>query len=77
MVLRQGMRPAIVGIVVGLIVSWFGARVLGSMLYGVTPQDPVTLASVTVILVVVVAAATILPARRASRVPPSIALRSE
>ncbi|HSM60683.1 MAG TPA: ABC transporter permease, partial [Longimicrobiales bacterium] len=76
MMVREGVRPALAGVAVGLAVSWFGARALGSLLYGVEPQDPLILASVTGILLAVVAAATLVPARRATRIAPTEALRS-
>lgn len=77
MIMRQGARPALVGMVVGLAASLLGADVLGSLLYGVSPQDPVTIVAVTAILGLVVVAATVLPAGRASRIPPATALREE
>lgn len=77
MVIRQGIRPAILGIGVGLVVSWFGARMLASMLFGVTWQDPLTLVGVVGTLVLVSTVATAVPARRAARVHPSSALRAE
>jgi len=77
MVMREGVRPALLGVVLGLGTSWLASRALGSLLYGVEPQDPIVLGLVTGILLVVVAAATLVPARRASRVPPSVALRAE
>jgi putative ABC transport system permease protein len=77
MAVREGVAPALVGIVVGVMGSLFGSRALRSLLYGVEPQDPSTLVAVTGILLAVVLAATFVPARRASRVPPSEALRIE
>ena len=77
MVLGQGMRPALLGLGLGLVAFWFGARVLESMLYGVSPQDPLTIAAATALLLLVVAAATLVPARRASRIAPASALRAE
>jgi putative ABC transport system permease protein len=77
MVLGQGARPVAAGILLGLGMSWVGMRVLGSLLYGVEPFDPATVISVTVLLAAVTTAATFLPARRASRIPPSHALRAE
>lgn len=77
LVVRQGVGPALAGIVLGLGLSWFGARTLQALLYGVEAQDPATLAVVTAVLLAVVAAATLLPARRAARIPPSAALRAE
>lgn len=58
MVIRQGIRPALLGIAVGLVASWFGARMLGSLLFGVTWQDPVTLVGVVGMLLAVTGLAT-------------------
>ncbi len=77
MVVRQGLVPAGVGIVLGLAGSWFGARALQAVLYGVEPQDPVVLVGATAVLVLVSGAASLLPARRAARIPPAMALREE
>lgn len=77
MALREGVSPALLGIFAGIAGSLIGSRALRSLLYGVEPQDPGTLAAVTGILLAVVLAATFVPARRASRVPPSEALRIE
>ncbi len=76
-VLLQGMTPAALGIVIGLFGAWGGARVLGSILYNVGPQDPVTLMGVTGLLLGVVVVAILIPARRATRIPPVEALRVE
>lgn len=77
MVLKQGASPAVVGIGVGLVASLAGVRVLRSLLFGVSPYDPVTVVAVTLLLAVVAGAATLMPARRASRIPPASALRQE
>ncbi len=77
MALREGVGPALLGVGVGITGALLGGRVLGSLLYGVEPQDPMTLATVTGILLVVVLAATVVPARRASRIEPSEALRQD
>jgi putative ABC transport system permease protein len=77
MVLRQGIRPAALGMALGLLLSLLGARVLESLLFGVVPHDPLTLAGATVTLAVVVVAATLVPARRASRIQPASALRTD
>jgi len=77
MVVQEGVRPAIAGIVVGLLASWFGGRVLQGLLYGVTPHDPATILAVTLVLAAVVATATLLPARHAARIPPANALRTD
>jgi len=77
MVLSQGLRLAVVGSVLGLIASYWLTRLLSDQLYGVTSTDPVTLAGVTLVLLAVAFAACWIPARRATRVDPLIALRYE
>jgi predicted permease len=77
MVLVQGIRPAVLGIALGAAGAYAGSRVLQSLLYNVTPEDPLTLVSVTVLLLGVVVAAILLPAGRASRISPVNALRAD
>jgi len=77
MVVREGMAPAVVGVALGLGGALAGGRALDALLYGVEPNDPATVASVTALLLAVTLAATLLPARRAVRIPPSTALREE
>ncbi|MEM7416008.1 MAG: FtsX-like permease family protein, partial [Gemmatimonadota bacterium] len=77
MIVRQGLRPVLAGTVLGLIISAYGARLISSMLFGVSPQDPITIVGVTALLVLVTLAATAIPARRAARVPPATALEAE
>jgi ABC-type antimicrobial peptide transport system permease subunit len=77
LVMREGVRPAVLGVIAGLALSWVGARVLSSLLYGVSWGDPLTLVGVSVVLLVVTATATAIPARRASRVSPASALQAE
>jgi len=77
MVLTQGLRLAIYGVVIGLIASHWLSGLLRDFLYGVTPSDPVTLFTVTVALLAVAFAACWIPARRAMRVDPLVALRYE
>lgn len=76
MILWQGLRLAGVGIVAGLIVAGAGGRVLASLLYGVSPFDPVTLVGGSAVFLAVAAAASLVPAWRASRTPPAVALRA-
>jgi len=77
LVLASGLFLTISGIAVGVFASLAVTRVLGNLLFGVTPHDPWTLASVAAILLLVAAAACFTPARRATRVDPIIALRHE
>jgi ABC-type antimicrobial peptide transport system permease subunit len=77
LVVGQGMRLVLIGLVAGLLGAWVLSRVLASQLFGISAQDPLTYASVAVMLGLVALAATWLPARRATRVDPMISLRSE
>ena len=76
-VLRQAMLPVAIGLGVGLIVAIGAGRAVQSMLFDVTPMDPTTLLSVTAVLLTVGMLACYLPARRAMRVDPLVALRTE
>jgi predicted permease len=73
----QTLRLAAIGIVIGVGASWVVARSLGGLLFGVTATDPVTFAGMLVVLATVATLAGYLPARRASRIDPLIALRAE
>jgi len=77
MVLRDGVRLTLIGVVAGAIASVAAARALGHLLYGVGPTDPLTFAAVGLLLVVVATIASYLPAARATRVDPVEALRTE
>jgi putative ABC transport system permease protein len=77
MVVVQGMRLAVIGVVAGLAASFGLARLIATFLFGVTPRDPIVFAGVPVLLTLVALVAVWLPARRASRVDPIIALRYE
>ena len=77
LVVGQGMRPVILGLAGGLVSALVLSRLLTKMLFGVSPHDPRTLASVAAVLTVVALLANYLPARRATRVDPLSALRSE
>jgi putative ABC transport system permease protein len=74
-VLKHGLLTAGIGIVLGLVGSAIVARFMQSMLFGVAQHDPVVFAGVTIILFAVAAAACYIPARRATRVDPMVALR--
>ena len=77
LVVAQGMRPAVVGLLVGLGGALALSRLLAKMLYGVGPRDPLSLGLVALVLATVAVVASYLPARRASRVDPLTALRSD
>jgi putative ABC transport system permease protein len=76
-VLGLGARLALIGVVIGIAVSLWLARLISTLLYGVPPADPITLAIVAVLLVAAGLAAAALPALRVTRVDPSEALRAE
>ena len=76
-ILRQTLRLAGAGLLAGTAASLILTHALQSLLFGVTPTDPVTFAAMIVVLLAVAAAAGYLPARRASKIDPMIALRSE
>jgi putative ABC transport system permease protein len=77
MVLRHGLLLCLVGIAVGISGTFAVIRLMKSLIFGVSPSDPVTFASVAVLLAGVAFAACWIPARRASRVDPMVALRHE
>jgi putative ABC transport system permease protein len=77
MVVKQGLRLVIIGLVIGLIGAFAATRVMESLLFGITAKDPLTFASVAVLLAVVALLACFIPALRATRVDPLKALRHE
>jgi predicted permease len=77
LVLSHGARMALIGIAIGIAVSLGLTQLMASMLYGVSPTDPLTFAGVAVILTLVALAACYIPARRAMHVDPTVALRHE
>jgi predicted permease len=76
-VAAQGMLPVLVGLAVGLVTSFGLTRLMAGMLFGVSAGDPATLLGVAMVLAAVALAATLVPARRATRVAPAVALRYE
>jgi putative ABC transport system permease protein len=77
LMLGDGLRPALYGLVLGLVVSAGAVRLIQSMLYGTRPLDPAIFAAVAATLLAVAALACLVPAWRASRIDPMQALRSE
>ena len=77
MKVREGARLVFIGITAGLAAGFFVSRLVAAFLFEVTPSDPATFASVSILLGAVALAACYLPARRASEIDPMGALRSE
>ncbi len=77
LVVGQGMRLPLGGLVVGTILAFPAAQALRGLLYGVSPRDPRVFAATVALLALVALVATIIPARRATRVDPRIAMRAE
>ena len=77
LVLLDGLRPALFGLALGVAASVGAAHLIRSMLYGISPLDPAVFVSVIVMLSLVAGAACLIPAWRASRLDPTIALRAE
>jgi putative ABC transport system permease protein len=77
LVVMQGLKPALAGVAVGVIAAYFASRLLRTLLFGVTPLDPVTFAIVPPALLAVAACACFVPAWRAVRLDPTRALRAE
>lgn len=77
LILREGLTLTIIGVVVGVAGAFALTRLLASLLFGVTASDPLTYVMVSLLLIVVALLACILPARRATKVDPLVALRYE
>ncbi len=77
LIVRQGMTPAIIGVVAGVAIAFGLTRVLASLLYGVKASDPLTFGAVALVLTAIALFSTYIPARRAARVDPALALRDE
>jgi putative ABC transport system permease protein len=77
LVLRQGLTLTAMGLAVGLVAAFWVTRFMESLLVGIAPSDPVTFAGIAVLFVAIATAACLVPARRAARVDPVVALREE
>jgi len=77
LVLREGMTLAAAGVVLGVAISYAGARLLTALLFGITPTDALSFALASGSLLLFASIASFVPARRAARVEPVVALRAE
>jgi ABC-type antimicrobial peptide transport system permease subunit len=77
LVIREGLQITVIGTAIGVIVALMTGRFLAPLLYSVSAKDPLTFAIVIVTLLAAALGATVMPALRASRVDPNVALRSD
>ncbi len=77
MMLARSMRPVVAGILIGLPAAWWTTRLISTLLYGLKPFDPLTIAAAIATLTGVALAAALIPARRAAKVDPMTALRQD
>jgi ABC-type antimicrobial peptide transport system permease subunit len=77
LILRESARLTLSGTAAGLLLAAISARIVARQIYGISPLDPLTFAGVGLLLVVVAMAASYIPAVRAARIDPIVALRCE
>ena len=77
LILNQGMRPVVIGLVIGIVSAFALGRLIASQLYEVSAHNPALLAGASILLATIALIACLLPARRATHVDPIQALRTE
>jgi putative ABC transport system permease protein len=77
MILRHGMILVLNGVALGLAASWLLTRLMTNLLFAVSPTDPLTFGAISLVLIIVALLACLIPARRAMKVDPIVALRQE
>jgi putative ABC transport system permease protein len=77
MVILEAMKPTLLGLAIGIAIAFAFGHLISSLTYGVKPSDPLTFVLVSVLLVLVAFLASVIPAYRAARVDPMVALRYE
>jgi putative ABC transport system permease protein len=77
MILREGMSLVLIAIIVGLLLAFAATRLLSGFIYGISSSDPLTFGGVALVLALVALIASYLPARQATTVAPSLALRHQ
>ena len=77
LVVGQGMMLALIGVAIGVIASFFLTKFMATLLFGVSATDPLTFVAISVLLIGVSIVASLIPARRAMKVDPMVALRYE
>jgi putative ABC transport system permease protein len=77
LVVSSGLKLASLGIGLGIVIAAGSTRILANLLYGVTPIDPVSFVAISTLVVVIAFAASYIPARRAIRIDPMVALRAD
>jgi ABC-type antimicrobial peptide transport system permease subunit len=76
-IVREGMVPAALGVLLGIAGAMAGSRILATLLFETSAADPVTFGATALVLLAAAFLACVVPARRATRIEPSLALRSE